>query len=134
MKNSDLNAKMAEKYIKLMQELPSIHEVSEDTIKDIIPKNLEGVFDLMKIYLSFFCEVKADLGELFPVSEIEMFFNTFLKTNLVQLYSETPTVFYRCLQVGDSNLKNKFFEICLLYCKIDTKYLLEIVEYLSSVY
>lgn len=83
MKDPELNATVAEKYIKLMHELPSIHEVSEETIKDIIPKNLEGIFDLMKIYLSFLSEVKHDLGDAFPVTEIEMFFNTFLKTNLV---------------------------------------------------
>jgi len=128
------SSKLAAKYIDLISQLPKIHDVSEENLQDIIPKNLECVFDLMKIYLALLSEVKAELGDSFPQESIEEFFTKILKPNLIQLYSETPTVFYKCLQAGDSNLKNKFFEICLIFCKIDSKFLLEVVEYLSSVY
>lgn len=117
-----------------MERLPSIQQVSEESIPHIIPRNLETVFDLMKIYLSLLSEIKVEMGESFPLVEIDKFFTSVVKPNLVQLYSETPTVFYKCLQIGDSNLKNKFFEICLQMCKMDAKYLFEVLEYLSSVY
>lgn len=133
-KDPEANAELAAKYLALMERLPSIQQVSEESIPHIIPRNLETVFDLMKIYLSLLSEIKVEMGESFPLVEIDKFFTSVVKPNLVQLYSETPTVFYKCLQIGDSNLKNKFFEICLQMCKMDAKYLFEVLEYLSSVY
>ena len=56
--------------------------MSEENIKDIIPKNLESVFDLLKIYLSLLCELKTEMADEFPSAEIDKFFAAVVRPNL----------------------------------------------------
>lgn len=78
-------------------------------------------------------KLKENQVEL-DIEQIDNMYASIIEPNISQLFSEVPTFFSKCISKGETSLKNKFFEICLMFCKIDSKYLFKLLTYITSVY
>ena len=132
-KNPEIGPKILEKYLLTIAQLPKISKVGEENLENVIAQNFEGIIDILKISINMILDLKKNNLHI-EKSTLQELYTEIVEPNIVQLYSETPTVFYKCVSKGDSNLKNKFFEICLTFCKIDSEYMFKTLHYLTTVY
>ena len=130
--NPELTQSIASQYIQQLRALPKFQSINEENFDNVVANNFEGVINITKILLDSLQKLGG--AQVVDQGDIEELYSRIVEPNLSQLFSEKPTVFYNCLSKGDSNLKNRFFEVCLIFCKFSDSYTLHILRYLGTVY
>jgi len=116
--------------VSYLNALPSSSTITENNLNQIINSNFEGIMEIQKIIIESFSIIDLKVSD----ELIEKLFSEHVRPNLSQLYTEEPTVFYKCVSRGESSLKARFFDIAIQFCKFNWKYSLEVFGFLSNVY
>lgn len=131
--NEDFTKEIFEKYVDRVNQLPKINEVTEDKLDTAILSNFEGIVDSLKSSLTFIEQMSDKKIENYQ-EKVTNLYTSIIEPNIIQVFSDKTTLFNKCVSNGDSNIKNKYFEICLIFCKIDEIYLFKVLNFLTSVY
>ena len=113
-----------------LQKIPKISEITEENFEKVEPKIFEGQMTLTQTIVSTTLKLKIDISH----AVTDEMFNEVIMPNIKQLYCEEDTVFKKCLEKGDSNLKTFFFELCVAFSRFSSQYGVDILKYLGSVY